>query len=111
MSRSVLASRSAVLIMHAVFQVPSVVAVPSSRPVSASERDGQCIPGHKSIRNNVRNEVSGQSSTDVSGDRVAVGHELTVASQSLAMPTIDKEAASMCAALFDRNGERKAESA
>ena len=54
MSRSALASRSAVLVMHAVFQVPSVVAVPSSRPVIASKRDGSCIPGLQSIRNNVR---------------------------------------------------------
>ena len=65
MSRSVFTSRSAVLIMHAVFQDPSVVAVPCLRPESASERDGQCIPGLRSIRNNVRNESSGQSPTDV----------------------------------------------
>ena len=107
MSRSALASRSAVLVMHAVFQVPSVVAVPSSRPVIASKRDGSCIPGLQSIRNNVRNEVSGQAPTDVTSGRVAVGHVLIAGACSLAMPTIVKEAASMCAAPFDRSGERK----
>ena len=107
MSRSVFTSRSAVLIMHAVFQDPSVVAVPCLRPESASERDGQCIPGLRSIRNNVRNESSGQSPTDVFGDRVAVGYEFIAASHSLTMPTIAKESAPMWAAAFDRNGERK----
>ena len=107
MSRSDFTSRSAVLIMHAVFQDPSVVAVPCLRPESATERDGQCIPGLRSIRNNVRNESSGQSPTDVSDDRVAVGYELIAASHSLTMPTIAKEAAPMWAAAFDRNGKRK----
>ena len=107
MSRSALASRSAVLVMHAVFQVPSVVAVPSSRPVIASKRDGSCIPGLQSIRNNVRNEVSSQAPTDVTSGRVAVGHVLIAGACSLVMPTIVKEAASMCAAPFDRSGERK----
>ena len=108
MSRSVLASSSAVLVMHAMFLAPSVVAVPCLRPASASERDGQCIPGLQSKRNiNVRSKVRGQSSTNVSGDRVAVSYELIVASHSLAMPTIVKAAAPMCAAPFDRNGKRK----
>ena len=93
MSRSVLASRSAVLFMHAVFQVPSVVAVPSSRPVIASKRDGSCIPGLQSIRNNVRNEVSGQAPTDVTSGRVAVGYELIAGTRSLAMSAIVKASA------------------
>ena len=43
--------------MHAVFYVPSVIAVPVLRPANASERAGHCIPGLQSHRNNIRNEV------------------------------------------------------
>ena len=106
MSRSALASRSAVLVMHAVFQVPSVVAVPSSRPVIASKCDGSCIPGLQSIRNNVRNEVSGQSPTDVTSGRVAVGYVLIAGTCSLAMPVIVKASALAPVAPFNLNGER-----
>ena len=106
MSRSALASRSAVLVMHAVFQVPSVVAVPSSRPVIASKRNGSCIPGLQSIRNNVRNEVSGQAPTDVTSGRVAVGYELIAGTRSLAMPVIVKASALAPVAPFNLDGER-----
>ena len=106
MLRSALASCSAVLIMHAVFLGPSVVAVPCLRPVIASERTGQCILGPRSQRNNERSEVGVQSSTDVASDRVAVGHKLIATSCSLVMPTIVKAAALTCVALFNRNGER-----
>jgi hypothetical protein len=75
MAQRAFTSRSAVLIMHAVFYVPSVVAVPRLRPVHAPECAGQCIPGLKSKRNNVRNEVSVQSSANIAGGRVAVGYE------------------------------------
>ena len=74
MAQRAFTSRSAVLIMHAVFYVPSVVAVPRLRPVHAPECAGQCIPGLKSKRNNVRNEVSVQSSANIAGGRVAVGY-------------------------------------
>ena len=82
MSRIGLTLRSAVLIMHAVFYVPSVVAVPVLRPANASERAGHCIPGLQSHRNNMRNEVGVKSSTDVTSDRVAVGYELIALSHS-----------------------------
>ena len=75
MSRIGLTLRSAVLIMHAVFYVPSVVAVPVLRPANASERAGHCIPGLQSHRNNLRNEFGVKSSTDVTSDRVAVGYD------------------------------------
>ena len=103
---SALASRSAVLIMHAMFLVPSLVAIPCLRPVIASERAGQCIPGLQSKRNNTRIEAGVQSSTDVASDRVAVGYELIATSCSLAMPTIVKAAALTCVAPFNRNGEQ-----
>ena len=108
MARSALTSGSVVLVMHAVFLVPSVVAVPCLRSASASEPAGQCIPGHQSQRNNNgRNEVSVQSPTDVTNDRVAVGYELISASHSLALPTIAKLATPMRVALFGRNGKRR----
>ena len=110
MSRSVLTLRSAVLIMHAVFYVPSVVAVPVLRPANASERAGHCIPGLQSHRNNLRNEVGVKSSTDVTSDRVAVGYELIADTCSLAMPAIHaaivKASALACVAPFNLDGKR-----
>ena len=106
MSRSVLTLRSAVLIMHAVFYVPSVVAVPVLRPANASERAGHCIPGLQSHRNNLRNEVGVKSSTDVTSDRVAVGYELIAGTCSLAMPVIVKASALALVAPFNLDGER-----
>ena len=57
-----LAFCSVVLIMHAVFLVPSVVAVPFIRPANASERAGSCIPGPQSNQDGNRNKVADQSS-------------------------------------------------
>ena len=102
----VLTSRSAVLIMHAVFYVPSVVAVPVLRPANASERAGHCIPGLQSHRNNLRNEVGVKSSTDVTSDRVVVGYELIANTCSLAMPAIVKASALAFVAPFNLDGER-----
>ena len=45
-----LAFRSVGLIMHAVFLVPSVVAVPFMRPANASERAGSRIPSPDACR-------------------------------------------------------------
>ena len=92
--------------MHAVFYVPSVVAVPCLRPTSASERAGHCIPGLQSQRNNKRNAVGVKSSTDVTSDRVAVSYELIAATCLLAMPTIVKASALTCVAPFNLDGKR-----
>ena len=89
MLRSALAARSAVLLMHAVFLVPSVVAVPCLRPVSASERAGSCIPGPQSNRNAKRNQVGVQYSMDVASVRLVMSSEFVATSHSLAMPGDD----------------------
>ena len=83
-----LAFCSVVLIMHAVFLVPSVVAVPFMRPANASERAGLRIPGPQSNNNGKRNKVGDQSSTGGISALLATSTELVATMRTLTAPAM-----------------------
>ena len=103
MSRSVLTLRSAVLIMHAVFYVPSVVAVPVLRPANASERAGHSgvtLTSEGTACWRARAKRDSERYGHGNGERVALGNfrSATAAAVTVAQWEHDHPCAAACSA-------------